>query len=44
MFEMCTDAIGSEFHVVKTLEEAYEMVHERPEDFTECLIGPHTTP
>ena len=38
VFEMCADAIGSEFQVVKTLEEAYEMVHEKPENFNECVL------
>ena len=40
VFEMCADAIGSDFHVVKTLEEAYEFTHMHPEDFTQCLIWP----
>jgi hypothetical protein len=38
VFELCADAI------VDTLEEAYKIVEVRPEDFTECLIRPHTTP
>jgi hypothetical protein len=44
VFEMCANAIGSQFQVVHTLEEAYEIVHVHPEDFTECLICQHTTP
>ena len=44
VFEMCADAIGAEFQVVQTLEEAYKIVEVRPEDFTECLLRPHTTP
>ena len=38
VFELCAHAI------VDTLEEAYKIVEVRPEDFTECLIRPHTTP
>jgi hypothetical protein len=44
VFEMCADAIGAEFQVVHTLEEAYKIVEVRPEEFTECLTRPHTTP
>jgi hypothetical protein len=44
VFEMCADAVGSEFQVVHTVEEAYGVVHVHPEEFTECLIRPHTAP
>jgi len=40
VFQMCSEAIGSEFQVAYSLEEAYEIVHVHPEDFTECLIWP----
>jgi hypothetical protein len=40
VFEMCGEAIGSEFQVVHTVQEAYDIVGVRPEDFTECLIWP----
>ena len=40
VFEMCADAIGSEFQVAHTLGEAYRMVHVHPEDFNQCLIWP----
>jgi hypothetical protein len=38
LFEMCADAIGSEFEVVHTLEEAYTIVEEKPENFDECVL------
>ena len=44
VFAICANAIGSEFQVVHTLEQAYGIVEARPEEFTECLIRPHTTP
>ena len=37
VFEMCADPIGKEFQVVHTIEEAYEIVETKAEDFTECL-------
>ena len=37
VFQMCSEAIGSQHEVVHTLEEAYELVGVRPEDFTVCL-------
>jgi nuclear transport factor 2 (NTF2) superfamily protein len=37
LFQICGDNVGKEFEVVHTLEEAYEIVGVRPEDFTECL-------
>ena len=40
VFQSCGDAIGSEFQVVHSVEEAYEIVGVHPEDFTECLIWP----
>jgi hypothetical protein len=40
VFEMCDQSIGSEFQVVHSLEEAYDIVGVRPEGFTECLIWP----
>ena len=44
LFQMCREFVHGEFQVVPTLEEAYKIVEVRPEDFTECLIRPHTTP
>ena len=38
IFEMCADATGKEFQVVHTLEEAYEIVEEKPENFDECML------
>jgi hypothetical protein len=40
VFQMCSEAIGSEFQVAYSVEEAYDIVGARPEDFTECLIWP----
>ena len=40
LFQMCSEAIGSEFEVVHSVEEAYKIVGARPEDFTQCLIWP----
>jgi hypothetical protein len=40
VFQMCGEAIGGEFQVVHSLEEAYEIVDVQPEDFTQCLIWP----
>jgi hypothetical protein len=40
VFQMCCESIGSEFQVVYSLDEAYDIVGARPEDFTECLIWP----
>jgi hypothetical protein len=40
VFQMCSEAIGSEFQVVHSVEEAYDIVGVHPEDFTECLIWP----
>jgi hypothetical protein len=40
VFQMCSEAIGSEFQVVHSLEKAYEIVDVHPEDFTQCLIWP----
>jgi hypothetical protein len=44
VFQMCSEAIDSEFQVVHSLEEAYGVVGAHPEDFTECLIWPRATP
>jgi hypothetical protein len=38
VFEMCAVAIGSQFQVVHTLEEAYAIVEDHPENFNECLL------
>jgi hypothetical protein len=35
---MCGESIGSQFEVVHTLEEAYDIVRARPEDFTQRLF------
>jgi hypothetical protein len=40
VFQMCSEAIGSEFQVVRSVEEAYNIVGARPDDFTECLVWP----
>jgi hypothetical protein len=40
LFQMCSESMGGEFGVVHTLEEAYDIVGARPEDFTECLVWP----
>jgi hypothetical protein len=40
VFQMCGEFLGNQFDVVWSLEEAYDMVGVRPEDFTECLIWP----
>ena len=32
---MCSDNVGGEFEVVHTLEEAYDIVGARSEDFTQ---------
>jgi len=37
LFQICSDNVGKEFEVVHTLEEAYEFLGVRPEDFTERL-------
>lgn len=34
LFQICGQSVGSEFEVVHTLEEAYEIIGVRPEDFT----------
>jgi len=39
LFQMCRESIGSEFQIVHTLEEAYNILGVRPEDFTECLVN-----
>jgi len=38
MFQICRDSLGEQFHVVRSLEEAYEMVGVRPEDFTQRIF------
>ena len=40
LFEIWGDCNGEQFEVVHSLEEAYDIVGARPEDFTECLIWP----
>jgi hypothetical protein len=37
LFQMCGEAVNKENEVVHTLEEAYEIVKARPEDFTQRL-------
>ena len=44
VFQMCGEFLGNQFDVVWSLEEAYDVVGARPEDFTECLIWPRATP
>jgi hypothetical protein len=36
---MCGESVGKEHEAVHTLEEAYETVESRPEDFTKRLFG-----
>jgi hypothetical protein len=38
MFELFRDSMGGKLHVVHSLEEAYDIVGVRPEDFTERLF------
>jgi hypothetical protein len=38
IFQMCSEALGHQFEVVRSLEEAYDMVGVDPEDFTERLF------
>jgi len=38
MFQICRDSLGEQFHVVRSLEEAYEMVGVRPEDFVQRIF------
>ena len=38
VFQMCLQFRHGEFEVVHTLEEAYDIVGVRPEDFTVCLL------
>jgi hypothetical protein len=40
LFQIGSESMGGEFQLVHTLEEAYEIVGARPEDFTERLIWP----
>jgi hypothetical protein len=38
MLELTRDSMGGQLQVVHSLEEAYEIVGVRPEDFTERLF------
>jgi hypothetical protein len=38
LFQMCGEYVGKEFEVVHTLEEAYEKIGARHEDFTQRLF------
>ena len=38
MLQLYQDMLGEHFRVVRSLEEAYEMLGVRPEDFTQCLV------
>jgi hypothetical protein len=38
IFQMCSEFLGRQFSVVRSLEEAYEIVGAHPEDFTVCLL------
>jgi hypothetical protein len=38
LFQMCGEAVGKEHEVVHTLEEAYDIVEARPEDFTQRIF------
>jgi hypothetical protein len=38
LFQMCGESVGKEYEVVHSLEEAYDIVGVRPEDFTVCLL------
>jgi hypothetical protein len=37
MFELHRDSMGGQLHVVRSLDEAYELLEVSPEDFTEHL-------
>ena len=37
VFQMCREFLGSEVEVVHSLEEAYEIIGARPEEFTQHL-------
>ena len=38
VFQLCREFIHGEFEVVHTMEEAYDLVEVRPEDFTERIF------
>jgi hypothetical protein len=38
MFQICRDFFGEQYQVVHSLGEAYEIVGERPEDFTQRIF------
>jgi hypothetical protein len=38
MFQICRDFLGEQFHVVRSLEEAYDMIGVRSENFTERIF------
>jgi hypothetical protein len=38
LFQICREFIGSEVEVVQTLEEAYQIIGVRPDDFTRRLF------
>jgi hypothetical protein len=38
LFQICGDNVGKEYEVVHTLEEAYDIVGVRPENFTQRLF------
>ena len=39
LFQLCGENVGHPFEVVHSLKEAYNLVGERPEDFTERLYA-----
>ena len=38
IFQTCAEFVGHQFEVVQSVEEAYDLVGVRPEDFTERLV------
>ena len=38
MFQICRDSLGEQFHVVRSLEEAYAMLGVRSENFTQRVF------
>ena len=44
IFQMCREFLGDKFQLVWTLEEAYDKVGARPEDFSANASTPKTSP
>jgi len=41
MLELSRDSMGGQLQVVRSLEEAYDLLGVRPEDFTERIYPEH---